>query len=762
MPERKREDLTQEGMLELQVAEAISKDVGRAIARIDPADMERLTLGVGDIITIRGKRETVAKIMPAFNDMRGKSTIQLDGISRQNAGVGVDDKVTIAPTDVVPAEKLVLAPITVAPSERDLNYIGSLLDGLPVRKGDRIRVSMFGNRAAEFKIDSLAPSPGAGAAIIHPSTHLLVGKQIGKPKVGATTLSYEDVGGLGDQVHRIREMIELPLRYPELFERLGIAAPRGVLLLGPPGCGKTLIARIIAQESDANFFTVSGPEIVHKYYGESEAHLRKIFEEASSKGPSIIFLDEIDAIAPRRDKVQGEVEKRVVAQLLALMDGLKQRQNLIVIAATNLPNALDPALRRPGRFDREIEIPIPDRNGREEILDIHSRGMPLAEDVDLKQLSGVTHGFVGADLESLCREAAMRALRRILPHVDYSRQEIPYDQLAELDVQMGDFNDALREVEPSAIREVFVEIPNVHWDDVGGLGEIKEKLVEAVEWPLNYPQLYEEAGIQPPRGLLLGGPPGVGKTLIARAVATETGVNVIPVKGPELMSQYVGESEKGVREVFHKARQAAPCIIFFDEIDALVPRRSAGGSDSHVSERVLSSILAEMDGIDIPKGVFVLGATNRVDLIDPAMLRPGRFDDVIQLSLPSVEDRQSIFEIHLKNKPVAEEIDLSPLVEESEGFNGAQIASVCQRAALRALKKLIEAHVEENRGENVVSMGKKILITQQNLIDALNEIQGEAWGDSGEPEAWDGFDDQESDEPGRKQIKGRKPSGEPG
>ena len=490
-------------------------------------------------------------------------------------------------------------------------------------------------------------------------------------------------------------MIELPLRYPEVFERLGIDAPKGVLLSGPPGCGKTLIARIIAQETDAQFFTISGPEIVHKFYGESEAHLRKIFEDAAKKGPSIIFLDEIDSIAPHRDKVVGDVEKRIVAQLLALMDGLKSRGKVIVIAATNLPNAIDPALRRPGRFDREISIPIPDRDGRREIIEIHSRGMPLNSDVELNIVADVTHGFVGADLEALCREAAMSALRRLLPEIDFSAAEIPYERLVALTVTMDDFRAALCEVSPSAIRELFVDIPDVRWEDVGGLDAIRRRLIESVQWPIKYPELYQQAGVKPPKGLLLAGPPGVGKTLIAKAIANESGVNVISVKGPALMSRYVGDSEQGVRELFHKARQASPCIIFLDEVDSVVPARGEGSTDSHVAERVLSQFLSEMDGLEELKGVFVMGATNRVDLIDPAMLRPGRFDEIIELGLPDEEARQQILTVHLRHKPIADDISVEALAARCIDASGAELAAVCNRAALSALRRVVQSHEGE-------------------------------------------------------------------
>lgn len=701
--------------IKLKVAEALSKDAGRSFARIDPASMQNLGVQIGDIVSIKGKNLTVAKIMPSYPDMRGKDTVQLDGLTRRNAGLSLDEKAILAPIAYKPAIKVVLSNSTIAPTERDLNYIGSLLDGLPVVKGDQVQARLFGSRAADFKVVETQPP---GPVLINPTTALLVNNAGQKSSDASThSLSYEDVGGLRGQVQRIREMIELPLRYPEVFQRLGIDAPKGVLLTGPPGCGKTLIARIIAQETDAQFFIISGPEVVHKFYGESEAHLRKIFDDAARKGPSIIFLDEIDAIAPRRDKVTGDVEKRIVAQLLALMDGLKRRSNLIVIAATNLPNALDPALRRPGRFDREINIPIPDRVGRGEILDIHSRGMPLADDVNLSLLAEISHGYVGADIEALCREAAMSALRRLLPNIDFSASEVPYDKLAELDVTMDDFHTAFREVTPSAIREVFVDIPDVHWEDVGGMGNVRQMLTEAVQWPINYPELYTQAGVKPPKGLLLCGPPGVGKTLMAKAVANESGVNVISVKGPALMSRFVGDSEQGVRDLFSKARQAAPCIIFLDEVDALIPARGEGSTDSHVAERVLSQFLAEMDGLEELKGVFVLGATNRVDLIDPAMLRPGRFDDVIEIPIPGEAERIEILEIHLRNKPLEAGIDVGQLAVGCEGFSGAELAAVCNRAALRALRRAVVS-----QGEVAMGHAGIVKVTAHDLDEAIFEM----------------------------------------
>jgi transitional endoplasmic reticulum ATPase len=696
--------------IKLKIVEALSKDMGRAYARMDPEDLAKIGANIGDVVEVIGKRRTACKAMPAYKDLRGQSRIQLDGVSRQNARAGLDETVSVGKIACRPADRVVLSPVNVKPSERDLEYIGSLLDGLPVMEGDLIKATLFGSRSADFTVESVSPKE---PVLVNPTTQLLVGKSA-EAKAGMT-LSYEDIGGLKPQVHRIREMIELPLRYPEVFERLGIDAPKGVLLHGPPGCGKTLIARSIANETDAKFFSVSGPEIIHKFYGESEAHLRKIFADASAQGPSIVFLDEIDAIAPQREKVVGDVEKRVVAQLLALMDGLNKRQNLIVIAATNIPNALDPALRRPGRFDREIAIPIPDRNGREEILEIHSRGMPLAADVDMHHLAEITHGFVGADLEALCREAAMICLRRLMPDIDFTMAGIPYERLARLEVLMDDFMTALKDVEPSAIREVFVEIPDVKWEDVGGHSDLKARLIEAVEWPLKYPELFAQAGVKPPKGILISGPPGCGKTLIAKAIANESRVNFISVKGPALISKYVGESEKGIREVFKKARQASPCIIFFDEIDALVPARGGSASDSHVSERVLSQFLAELDGIEELKGVLVLAATNRADMLDPAALRAGRFDEHFEILVPEQKDREEIFAVHLKNKPLVKKVDIKELASKTEGFAGSDIAGVCNQAALKAVRRAVE-NIRKAPDKPV-----KVEVTDKDLAQAIDE-----------------------------------------
>ena len=704
-----------ERSLQLRVSEAPTKDVGRALVRIDPAQLAELGLQVGDTAELIGKRRAIGKVMPMHRELRGQGRIQMDGITRQNAGVGLDELVQLRPLPTQPAERLDLVPTTVAPTERDLDYIGRLLDGLPVLEQNLIRVTLFGSRAADFRVEATVPK---GAVLITPLTKLRISAA---PKAEPSRApSYEDIGGLGRQLQRIREMIELPLRYPQVFARLGIDPPKGVLLHGPPGCGKTLIARTIAREVDANFFAINGPEIIHKFYGESEAHLRKIFDEASRKGPSIIFLDEIDAIAPSRERVVGDVEKRVVAQLLALMDGLNQRTHVIVIAATNLPGALDPALRRPGRFDREISIPIPDRRGRQQILEIHSRGMPLHESVDVGRLAEVTHGFVGADLSALCREAAMLCLRRIIDDIDFARAAIPYDQLARLEVSMADFQGALREVEPSALREVFTEVPSVTWSDVGGQDAVKQSLIEAVVWPLKYPQHFSVAGLRPAKGVLLAGPPGCGKTLLAKAAATECGVNFISIKGPALLSKFVGDSERAVRDLFRTARQAAPCIVFLDEMDALLPVRSAGGFDSRVSDRVIGQFLTELDGVEELSGVLVLGATNRPDLIDPAILRPGRFDSIISIPYPEAQARREILQIHLRNLPRQPDCDLEPLVALTAGQSGAELAAICQVAARAALRRAIE-HAAPAVDEPRLDAGA-LQITSEDLLAAARQV----------------------------------------
>ena len=675
----------------LRVAKAAARDAGRGMARLDPADMERLGVSVGDVVVIKGQQgSTALKVMPAQTAKRGKGQIQIDGIARENAAVGLDEDVVVELAKAAAAQQVTLTPVGSlrAPQGRDASYVGQLISGMVVQAGERLSVNLFGSRSQNFTVSSTAPGDFVQ---IQPATRVQVNarpEKAGSRGGGVHKVSYEDIGGLGATVGRIREMIEMPLRFPEVFERLGIEPPRGVLLYGPPGCGKTLLARTVASETAAYFLDIGGPEIIHKLYGESEAHLRSIFQEAGQKAPSIIFFDEIDAIAPKRADVKGEVEKRVVGQMLALMDGLKSRGQVIVIAATNIPDNIDPALRRPGRFDREIEIGIPDLNGRAEILEIHTRGMPLADDVDTARLAAMTHGFGGADLEALAREAGMGALRRLMPITDLASADVPYEQLMAAEVTMHDFLSALGEIEPSALREVFTEIADVSWDEVGGMEEAKAALREAVEWPLRYPEAFAQAGTRPAKGILLSGPPGGGKTLLARAVAHESGVNFISVKGPELLSKWVGESEKGIREVYKKARQAAPCIVFLDEIDALAPQRGDGGGN-HVTERVVSQLLTELDGIEDLRGVVTLATTNRPDILDSALLRPGRFDLQIEIGLPDAASRRAILAIHTGRQPLADDVDLDALTARTENCMGADLAGICREAGMEAIRRLI-------------------------------------------------------------------------
>lgn len=672
-----------------KVKEAIGKDAGRALARLDPQDLKEAGLQPGDIILIEGKRKTPVKVMPCYAEDRGKMIIQIDGITRENVQAGIDEKIKIETVASKPALKIRLQPDSASGTQyksTDTRYIGSLITGLPVSKGDKVRTNLFGARPVDYFVVETNP---AGVVLI--DTNTKIDLNLSKKGEGKSSkVTYEDIGGLGNQVQRIREMIELPLKYPEVFERLGVEPPKGVFLYGPPGTGKTLIVRAVANETDAYFLHISGPEIMGKYYGESEERLRKVFVDAQAHAPAIIFIDEIDAIAPKREDLGGEkqVEKRVVAQLLSLMDGLASRGKVIVIGATNIPNTIDPALRRPGRFDRELSVSIPDKKGRLEILEIHTRGMPLADDVSLEKLAAITHGFVGADLEALAREAAMTALRKILPKIDYELAEIPYDLIMNLYVTMDNFLDAMKEVEPSAIREVFVEVPDVKWDDVGGLDEIKDALKEAVEWPLKYAGLFRKAGTNPPKGIILYGKPGTGKTYLAKAVASESGVNFISVKGPQVMSKYIGESEKGVRELFKKARQAAPTILFLDELDSICPRRTSDSSGANVADRVISQFLTEMDGIEDLKGVVVLAATNRIDMIDPALLRSGRFDLMFELPYPDEKTRQKIFEIHTRNKPLHKNVKIKNLAKATENFSGADIEFVCRKASVQSIREI--------------------------------------------------------------------------
>ncbi len=698
--------------LQLVVIEGFQ--VGRGVARIDPSDMARLGCQPGDIIMITGGRTTAAKVVPSALVDRGQQIIQMDSQVRQNSASGLGERVTVHKAKVRTAEKVTLLPLTGgAPiQESDLQYITRYLIGLPVTIGDLLRVGTPGAAPREFLIISTTPatpsyavkkrSTGELEALVPPiqsetdveavvvqAGTLVRAQARGAGKTGGPgRVGYEDIGGLGKELQRIREMIELPLKYPAVFDRLGVEPPKGVLLYGPPGTGKTLIARVVAAETNAAFFVINGPEIMNKFYGESESRLRAVFQEAQKRSPSIIFIDEIDALAPKRSEMGGEVERRIVGQLLALMDGLASRGQVVIIGATNQQNALDAALRRPGRFDREIALRVPDVRGRTEILRIHSKDAALANDIDFARLAQLTPGFVGADLESLCREAAMIALRRVLPHIDYERGYIPYETLVNLSITMADFQAALREIEPSTTREVYVEVSETSWDDIGGMEKVKELLTEGVEWPLRFPEMYANAKVEAPRGVLLAGPPGSGKTLIARALANQCEASFISIKGPELLSKWVGEAEKGVREVFRRAKQAAPCIVFFDEIDSLAPRRT-GDTDRSFSNGVIAQLLTEMDGIEGREGVIVLAATNRPELIDPALLRPGRFDLIVELEYPNEEGRRKIFAVHTRGRPLAPEITMEELARLTPGRSGADIEAICRRAALLALREWI-------------------------------------------------------------------------
>lgn len=699
----------------LRVAEALPKDVGRGVARIDPDEMVRLGLTVGDVVTIEGKRTTAAKVLPTFSDTRGKGLIQVDGIVRENAKVSLDEKVKVNLSSANSARSITLKPLSnleVVHDSGESRYFGKLVEGLPVSRGDKVRVTLFGTKTRDFIVLQTLPD---GPLLITPETKISIEEAKGSGEA-KTTISYEDIGGLEKEIQRVREMVELPLKNPLIFDRLGIEPPKGVLLYGPPGTGKTLIARAVAHESEATFYTVNGPEIVHKFYGESEAHLRSIFEEASQHAPAIIFIDEIDSVAPKRATVQGEVEKRIVATLLSLMDGLKARGKLIVIGATNMPELLDPALRRPGRFDREILIGIPNRNGRLKILEIHTRGMPLAMDVSLEALADITHGYVGADLEALAREAAMICLRKAMEKGDITLEEVPFAVIEALEVTQAHFLQAFNEVEPSATREVSIEPTNVRWTDVGGLEEVKEILCEAVSWPLKYGKLIEKARLKATKGILLAGPPGTGKTLIAKALATESEVNFISIKGPELISKWIGESEKGIRELFKKAKAAAPCILFFDEMDSIAPIRGGGMGDSGVMSRTISQFLTELDGLEELRGIVVLGATNRMDLIDPALLRPGRFDYLIELDLPDLQARKEIFKIHTEGCPIDKHIDIEELARVTNEKSGAEIESLCREATTLACREFIGRH-----GEKTNERVQDFMIRQEHFDSILKK-----------------------------------------
>ena len=709
--------------ISLKVAEAEQRDIGRKIARIDPDVIERLNITSGDALELSslGKKTTVLS-WPARSNDRGKGLIRVDGYTRNRLDVGINDHIEVKKVESKDAKSITFAPTEPLRIVGAEEYLSEYLNGQLMTKGDTIPLNVMGQRV-DLVVISTNPS---GPVIVNDSTKITVSEESAKAvqvskEGGVPSITYEDIGGLGDAVGRVREMIELPLRHPELFKRLGVEAPKGVLLHGPPGTGKTLLAKAVANETNTSFYTIGGPEIMSKYYGESEEKLRSIFEQAEKNAPSIIFIDEIDSIAPKREEVSGEVERRIVAQLLSLMDGMSSRGKVVVIGATNRVNAIDPALRRPGRFDREIEIGVPDRNGRLEVLQIHTRGMPLAKDVNLEKIADISHGFVGADLQSLSKEAGMRALRKILPEIDLSSQSIPVETLRKIIVTMQDFMDVVKEMEPSAMREVFVEVPDVKWEDIGGLSSIKQELQEAVEWPLKYQGVFAYADAMPPKGILLYGPPGTGKTLMAKAAANESEANFISIKGPELLSKWVGESEKGVREVFRKARQAAPCIIFFDEVDAIAPRRGGGmGADSHVTERLISQLLTELDGLEILTNVVVIAATNRPDIVDPALLRPGRFDRLLYVPPPDKNSRLQIIKIHTKKKPLAEDINMDDLVQHTEGYTGADIASLASAAVMLALREHVAKYEDPKEAD---SHQQELKIHMKHFEDAMKKIR---------------------------------------
>ncbi|NOR47509.1 MAG: CDC48 family AAA ATPase [Methanosarcinaceae archaeon] len=737
--------------IQIKVEKAHPSDFGRGIIRLDPSTLLSLQLSPGDIVEITGKKRTAAKVWRADRQDWGQGIIRIDGFIRQNAGVGIGERVTIRKTEVIPAERVLLAPpegVDVEFGENTGDIIKHNILKRPVINGDVIPIvssmtqPMAGPMASGQAIPLIAieTDPEEGILIINEMTEIeLRQKPVRGYESAARGITYEDIGGLGDEIQRVREMIELPLKHPEIFQRLNIEPPKGIILYGPPGTGKTLIAKAVANESGANFLYIAGPEIMGKYYGESEERIRKLFEEAAEDAPSIIFIDEIDSIAPKRENVTGEVERRVVAQLLTMLDGLVERGQVVVIGATNRIDAIDPALRRPGRFDREIEIGVPDNTDRLEILQIHTRGMPLGEEVDLEYLSNHTQGFVGADLLSLVQEAAMRSLRRFLPDFDLD-EDIPQEKLEEIIVSAVDFESALREIDPSAMREVLVEIPSVDWTDVGGLENVKQEIVEAVEWPIKRPEKFVEMGIKPPKGILLFGPPGTGKTLVAQAVANESNANFISIKGPQMLSKWVGESEKAIRETFKKARQVSPCIIFFDEIDSIAPMRSATSEDGKVSERVVNQLLTELDGLEPLKEIVVIAATNRPDIIDPALLRSGRFDRLVLVGPPVRQGRIKIFKIHTKGIPLADDVNIETLADMTEGYVGADVESVCREAVMLALRSDFET--------NIITMAhfeealKKVRPTiSENMVEYYEKMQDLFKGgiQSAEPSSYIGY-----------------------
>jgi len=697
--------------IELKIEEMPQAYVGKGVAIVDPKIIEDNGWQPGQVLELSANKKSHVKLWSGFPEDYGSKIIRIDGLTRYNISASIGENLTINAVEGTQAEQIVLSPIEKINAEGLHDYMSSLYQGHMFSTGDTVIVNTQMGSKIQLVVTSTKPSKPVFAT---EDTTFKLGNVTKLDDPSIPRITYDELGGLKNEILKIREMVELPMRHPELFEKIGISSPKGVLLYGPPGTGKTLLAKAVAGETNSHFTSLSGPEIMAKHYGESEEKLREIFTQAEENAPSIIFIDEIDSIAPKREEVSGELEKRIVSQLLTLMDGMKGRGKVVVIAATNRPDSIDPALRRPGRFDREIEIGIPDDEGRLEILNIHTRGMPLDENVKLEKISKTTHGFVGADLEVLCKEAAMRSLRRILPEINLDEEKVSKEVLQKIKITSDDFTDALREVRPSALREVLVQIPNVSWDDVGGLDKLKEELREAIEWPLKHKEAFDYAHVKAPKGVLLYGPPGTGKTLIAKAVATTTESNFISIKGPELLSKWVGESEKGVREIFRKARMAAPCIIFFDEIDALVPKRGSGGSDSHVTENVVSQILTEIDGLEELNNVLIIGATNRLDIVDPALLRPGRFDRVIEVPNPDITGIEMILKIHTKDKPLADNVNLKTLAEMAKGFSGAEIEEVCNRGALLGVKRFVE-----NKEKEV----KSIKITQKDLESSVDEIR---------------------------------------